>query len=107
MLAVADPAYPAVAVGITGVMLLVGAFYGRAGGLILLGLLSAIGLAGATAADNWEGTDRYETPQTASAVQDKYDFGAGDLTLDLTPSTTWPTWTDRPSTSKVVLARSR
>ena len=83
-LAVADPAYPAIAVGITGVMLLVGAFYGRAGGLILLGLLTSIGLAGATAADNWDGTDRYETPQTASAVQEKYDFGAGELTIDLT-----------------------
>ena len=43
-------------------MLLVGAFYGRAGGLILLGLLAAVGLAGATAADNWDGTDRHETP---------------------------------------------
>ena len=43
-------------------MLLVGAFYGRAGGLILLGLLATVGLAGATAADNWDGTDRLETP---------------------------------------------
>ena len=83
-LAVADPAYPAVAVGITGVMLLVGAFYGRAGGLILLGLLTTVGLAGATAADNWEGTNRHETPDTASEVQNKYDFGAGELTIDLT-----------------------
>ena len=48
-------AYPALAVGITGVMLLVGAFCGRAGGLILLGLLATIGLVGATVADNWEG----------------------------------------------------
>ena len=36
--AVADAAYPALAVGITGLMLLVGSVYGRAGGLILLGL---------------------------------------------------------------------
>jgi phage shock protein PspC (stress-responsive transcriptional regulator) len=83
-LAVADPAYPAVAVGITGVMLLVGAFYGRAGGLILLGLLTTVGLAGATAADNWDGTNRHETPETALDVQNKYDFGAGQLTIDLT-----------------------
>ena len=65
---VADSAYPALAVGITGVMLLVGAFYGRAGGLILLGLLTTVGLAGATAADNWDGTNRHETPDTASEV---------------------------------------
>ena len=32
-------------------MLLVGAFYGRAGGLILVGLLAAVVLAGATAAE--------------------------------------------------------
>ena len=36
---VADAAYPALAVAITGVMLLVGAFFGRAGGLILVGLV--------------------------------------------------------------------
>ena len=35
---VADAAYPALAVAISGVMLLVGAFFGRAGGLILVGL---------------------------------------------------------------------
>ena len=36
-------------------MLLVGAFYGRAGGLILLGLLATVAIAGATAADQWDG----------------------------------------------------
>ena len=39
-------AYPALALGITGVMLVVGAFFGRAGGLILLGLLIAAGPGG-------------------------------------------------------------
>ena len=34
-----DSAYPALAVGITGAMLVLGAFWGRAGGLILVGLL--------------------------------------------------------------------
>ena len=81
---IADSAYPALAVGITGVMLLVGAFYGRAGGLILLGLLTTFGLAGATAADNWDGTTRHETPDTASEVQSRYDFSTGELILDLT-----------------------
>ena len=81
---VADGAYPALAVGTIGVMLVVGAFWGRAGGLILLGLLASFGLAGATAADQWDGTQRHESPDTAALVQDKYDFGAGELTLDLT-----------------------
>ena len=35
---VAGSTYPAVVVGVVGVMLLVGSFYGRAGGLILVGL---------------------------------------------------------------------
>ena len=81
---VADGAYPALAVGTIGVMLLVGAFWGRAGGLIVLGLVASFGLAGATAADQWDGTQRYESPDTAALVQDKYDFGAGELTIDLT-----------------------
>ena len=48
---VADPAYPALAVAICGVMLLVGAFFGRAGGIILIGLVATVGLVGATAVD--------------------------------------------------------
>lgn len=65
-------------------MLLVGAFWGRAGGLILLGLVASFGLAGATAVDQWDGTQRYESPDTAALVQDRYDFGAGEITIDLT-----------------------
>jgi phage shock protein PspC (stress-responsive transcriptional regulator) len=82
--AVADAAYPALAVGLVGVMLLVGAFYGRAGGLILLGLLATIGMAGATASDSWESDGGInEAPRTAAAVSPRYDFGAGELELNL------------------------
>ena len=81
--AVADSAYPALAVGITGLMLLVGSFYGRAGGLILLGLLAVIGMAGSTAVGQFEGDRIRETPQAAAEVQNTYDFGAGELVLDL------------------------
>ena len=81
--AVADSAYPALALGITGLMLLVGSFYGRAGGLILLGLLAAIGMAGSTAVGQFEGDRVRETPQTASEVQNTYDFDAGELVVDL------------------------
>jgi hypothetical protein len=81
--AVADSAYPALGVGIVGAMLLVGAVYGRAGGLILLGLVGAVGLAGTTAAGSWDSEVVRVTPTTVAEIGD-YDFGAGELRLDLT-----------------------
>jgi phage shock protein PspC (stress-responsive transcriptional regulator) len=81
---VPDPAYPALALGTIGAMLVIGSFWGRAGGLILLGLLATVGLAGATATDQWDGERITESPTTASKVEDVYDFEAGELTLDLT-----------------------
>jgi phage shock protein PspC (stress-responsive transcriptional regulator) len=81
--AVADAAYPAVAVGITGLMLLVGSVYGRAGGLILVGLLATVPMTALTVIGQWEGDRISETPQSASEVQSTYDFGAGELELDL------------------------
>ena len=82
--AVADSAYPALAVGITGLMLLVGSLFGRAGGLILLGLVATVGMAASTVAGEWEGDRITETPVSSSEVQNTYDFGAGELVLDLT-----------------------
>lgn len=79
-----DSAYPALALGITGVMLLVGAFFGRAGGLIALGLVAALATAGATAADEVDGGQIGHTPQTAIAVDDRYRVTAGEIVLDLT-----------------------
>jgi phage shock protein PspC (stress-responsive transcriptional regulator) len=80
---VADSAYPALMVAICGVMLLVGAFYGRAGGLIALGLVAALGMAGATASSRWD--DRVvRMPASAADVRDRYEIGAGELVLDLT-----------------------
>ncbi|MCW2793382.1 MAG: PspC domain protein [Nocardioides sp.] len=80
---VADSAYPALAVGTTGVMLLVGAFFGRAGGLILVGLLSTVALAGATAAGEWDGTTMRVAPVSAAGVAFVYDISTGELVLDL------------------------
>lgn len=80
---VTDSAYPALALGLVATMLLVGAFYGRAGGLILLGFLAAIGVLGGTLSENWDGETVSYTPATAAAVQSTYAFDAGDLTLDL------------------------
>ena len=80
---VADSAYPALALGITALMLVVGSFWGRAGGLIALGLVAAIATAGATIGNDIDEDDRYYAPTTAGAVQEKYDFGGGRFTLDL------------------------
>lgn len=80
---VADSAYPALVVAACGVMLLVGAFFGRAGGLILVGLLAALGMVGATASDHWD-QHNVLRPTTAAQVDERYEMGAGELTLDLT-----------------------
>lgn len=83
---IADPAYPALAVAICGVMLLVGAFFGRAGGIIALGLVGSVALAGATAADqwDWDGDRIHTVPDTAAEVAPSYDMGSGEIILDLT-----------------------
>lgn len=80
---VADSAYPALALGITAVMLVVGSFWGRAGGLILVGLVAALATAATTIGSNIEDDDRYYAPTSADAVQESYDFGGGQFTLDL------------------------
>lgn len=77
-------AYPALALGITAVMLLVGSFYGRAGGLILLGLVTALVLTASTVADRWDGEQIRETPLRASQVETHYEAGVGEVVLDLT-----------------------
>jgi phage shock protein PspC (stress-responsive transcriptional regulator) len=81
--AVAPSAYPALVVGITGLMLLVGSVYGRAGGLILVGLLAILPMAAATAVGQWDGQQIRETPNTAAQVERSYEFGAGEMVLDL------------------------
>jgi hypothetical protein len=84
---VTDGAYPALALGITAVMLLVGSFRGRPGGLILLGFLATIALAGNVAVGGKFGVDAKEidqTPATAAAVQSEYENTVGEIRLDLT-----------------------
>jgi phage shock protein PspC (stress-responsive transcriptional regulator) len=85
--AVADPAYPALAVGISAVMLLVGAFFGRAGGIILVGLIATVGLVGATAAQEVDTDSVSETPRTAAAVDDQYSLELGEQRIDLSQVT--------------------
>lgn len=80
---VADSAYPALALGVIGVMLLVGAFYGRAGGLILVGLVAAVATAGATAAGEIDGGRIDQSPTSAASVDSRYSLVAGEILLDL------------------------
>ncbi len=80
---VADSTYPAVVVGVVGVMLLVGAFYGRAGGLIFVGLVAAAGTAIGVASENVDSDRVVDTPTSADAVLANYDYGWGEYVLDL------------------------
>ncbi|MDR7251632.1 phage shock protein PspC (stress-responsive transcriptional regulator) [Nocardioides sp. BE266] len=80
---ITDSAYPALALGIIALMLLVGSFWGRAGGLIALGLVAALATAGATAGDHFPDDHHTYVPTTPGAVKDSYEFGGGEFLLDL------------------------
>ena len=81
---VAPALYPAAALGLIGVMLLVGAFFGRAGGLTLLGLAIVPVMLVTGVATNLD-LDRVDLrPATASDVPLRVDGDAADYTLDLT-----------------------
>ncbi len=84
---VADSAYPALALGICAAVLLVGAFWGRAGGVVLLGLVATLGTAATTAADEVDAGHIDATPTSASAVDDRYDLTFGEIRLDLSDVT--------------------
>lgn len=76
-------AYPALAVGICGLVLVVGAFFGRAGGVILVGLLCAGALAITTAADRWQTEPVTVTPTSSAEVDTRYWLGNGEQVIDL------------------------
>jgi phage shock protein PspC (stress-responsive transcriptional regulator) len=83
-------AYAALAVAITSVMLVVGAFVGRPGGLIALGLVSSMALAVTSivgAADDGSGFDSKDlrdVPASAAALEPSYHTPTGTIEIDLT-----------------------
>jgi phage shock protein PspC (stress-responsive transcriptional regulator) len=84
--AVVDAAYPAAALTITGVMLLVGSVMGRAGGLIFLGIVSLLFLGGTSAVDpQLSGNREIDiAPTSAASLADSYRVPAGAISIDLT-----------------------
>lgn len=81
---VPDAAYPALALAVIGAMLVVGAWFGRPGGLIALGIVAVVALIGASVGDvRYHDSRVVRTPTTAAQVDDRYTFGAGTTRLDL------------------------
>ncbi len=86
--AVSVTAYAALALTITGAMLVVGAFRGRPGGLIALGLASTLALMVTSAvvaigADTSDEDVRFY-PTTGTELASDYRVSSGSITLDLT-----------------------
>ncbi|WP_164512478.1 PspC domain-containing protein [Nocardioides baekrokdamisoli] len=78
-------AYPALALAVIGAYLIVGAFWGRAGGLIALGIVAAFATVVGTAGNGvGQGKTLDITPTSAAAVMPSYSLGTGSLTVDLT-----------------------
>lgn len=83
---VVDAAYPALALTVIGVMLVVGSFAGRPGGLVFLGVVAALILGATSAVDgNWNSDRRIlRVPVAAEDVRNSYSLTAGQIVLDLT-----------------------
>lgn len=82
--------YLGLALGIVGLGLLVGAFVGRARGLIVLGVFLIPALLISTVADVTFATsvgERVHNPQRIEAIQPEYKLGVGSLVIDLSDVT--------------------
>lgn len=82
-------AYPAAVVGACGLMLLVGAFYGRAGGLIPVGLLAALitlllSVATPVSDDLLSIGQTKVSPDRLADLDESYAVGMGEIKIDLT-----------------------
>ena len=78
-------AYFAAALVTVALGLIVGAWLGRARGLIALAILISIGLGISTGVERWGGQvgNSVYRPQSIAEIADRYDFTAGNATLDL------------------------
>ncbi|WP_030436591.1 PspC domain-containing protein [Actinoplanes subtropicus] len=78
-------AYFAAALVTVALGLVVGAWFGRARGLIALAILLSIGLGVSTGVERWGGQvgNSIYRPQSVAEIADRYDFTAGNVTLDL------------------------
>lgn len=88
-LAVPHATYGAVVVAACGVMLVVGAFYGRSGGLIPLGVVAALTTlvlsVTAPLSDQMFSVGQTKvTPDRLSELDDSYSVGMGEIKIDLT-----------------------
>ncbi|WP_182377472.1 PspC domain-containing protein [Nocardioides sp. WS12] len=83
---VAPSTYPVTVLGVVGVMLLVGSFYGRAGGLIFIGLIAAVATLATSVVDNVDlnAGQTVKRPDTAAELASGYDVGIGEIIIDLT-----------------------
>ena len=83
--AVASAAYPALALALVGLLVLVGAFVGRPGGLVLLGLVASVALAVTAVVDPAYTGERELRlrPTSVATLEDAYHVPAGLIELDL------------------------
>ena len=84
-----DGAYPALALTVIGIGLLVGAWRGRARGLVWVGLVLAVVTLVAAVASPWQGrrdrddVDLFLRPTSVSELPANADYGAGQVRYDL------------------------
>ncbi|MEQ4205087.1 PspC domain-containing protein [Actinopolymorpha sp. B9G3] len=78
-------AYIAGPLGVVGLGLILGAWFGRTRALIASGVVLALALPAASLADRWPGeaVDLTLHPTSVSAIQGSYEYGVGELVIDL------------------------
>lgn len=80
---VVNAAYPALALAVVGLMLTVGAWAGRTGGLIFLGVLASVVMVLSSIVSDFS-FGRFEpSPATAAQLEDSYSMAAGRMEVDL------------------------
>jgi phage shock protein PspC (stress-responsive transcriptional regulator) len=77
-------AYPALTLATIGAGLVLGSVWGRAGGLVAVGLVATLALAGASVGERVDRSDTVLVPESADAVPSSVDHSTGRYTLDLT-----------------------